>query len=227
MAIEGQPVERLRQFLRQLSPEARALLIAELERGALRGEETAGGDFVLEEVRRAVRESGRPTPRIGNPARLFFHPIEPFLVDDRPVNKHRGRIARVSLEPIWEWICRDLAPTEARTFADDVTAALLAEQAAVSLQLCRTFQDQVATRIQEALAEIQTDDKARRRLAGQVGTPRAIEDVRDIFRILKARDVLDVMAERLPDHIQNLSDAPLESVAAALESPALRHQASR
>ena len=35
MAVGGQPVERLRQYLRQLSPGARALLIAELERNGI------------------------------------------------------------------------------------------------------------------------------------------------------------------------------------------------
>jgi len=108
MAVGGQPVERLRQFLRQLSPKARALLITELERAVLSGAEVPGGDLVLQEVRRAVRESGEQPPRIGNPARLFFRSIEPFLVDGAPAQKQQGRIARTSIEPIWAWIGRDL-----------------------------------------------------------------------------------------------------------------------
>ena len=99
MAVGGQPVERLRQYLRQLSPGARALLIAELERTLLRGDEVPGGDLVLQEVRQAVRESGASAPRIGNPARLFFYRVEPFLVDDTSALKHQGRIARAALEP--------------------------------------------------------------------------------------------------------------------------------
>ena len=34
----GQAVERLRDYLRTLKPEARAMLVAELERSVLRGE---------------------------------------------------------------------------------------------------------------------------------------------------------------------------------------------
>jgi hypothetical protein len=98
MAVGGQPVERLRQYLRQLSPGARALLIAELERTLLRGDEVPGGDLVLQEVRQAVRESGASAPRIGNPARLFFYRVEPFLVDDSSALKHQGasRVPRSS-----------------------------------------------------------------------------------------------------------------------------------
>src|SRR5262249_10044581 len=120
MAVGGQPVERLRQYLRQLSPAARALLIAELERTLLTGAEIPGGDLGLREVRRGVREWGDPTPRIGNPAGQFSRPLEPFLVDDTPAHKHQGRIARASLEPIWAWIGRDLLPVAVKTYADDI-----------------------------------------------------------------------------------------------------------
>jgi hypothetical protein len=61
--MEGLPVERLREYLRQLPPAARALLITELERTLLRGEEIPGGDLVLREVRAACARNSifRPT----------------------------------------------------------------------------------------------------------------------------------------------------------------------
>ena len=222
MAEGGQPGERLRQYLGQLSPGARALLIAELERALLRGEDVPGGDLVLQEVRRAVRESGVPAPRIGNPARLFFQPIEPFLVDDTAAHKHQGRIARVSLEPIWAWIGRDLLPEEAKTFSEDVSRALLADGAAACERITCDFQDRVADRIRHVLATAQSDDKARRRLAGQIGTAQALEDVGEVRNVLEARDLLALIADRLPRHIRNLADAHLDAVKAVLDSPVAR-----
>ena len=56
MAGAETTVERLRQFLRELSPGARSLLIGELERSVLRGEGVAGADLVLQELRRIMRE---------------------------------------------------------------------------------------------------------------------------------------------------------------------------
>jgi hypothetical protein len=222
MAEGGQPGERLRQYLLQLSPGARALLIAELERALLCGEEVPGGDFVLQEVRQAVRESGVPAPRIGNPARLFFQPIEPFLVDDTAAHKHHGRIARVSLEPIWAWIGRDLLPAEAKTFAEEVSRALLADGAAACERLTCDFQDRVADRIRHMFAAAQSDDKARRRLAGQIGTAQALEDVGELRNVIEARDMLALIADRLPRHIRNLADAHLDAVKAVLDSPVAR-----
>jgi hypothetical protein len=115
---EAVPNEKLRQYLRELKPEARALLAAELEKAQLRGENPPGASMILEELRADARENPRrPMPqRLGNPQRLFFQPLEPFLVDDSPERKHRGRISRACLDPIWSWISRDLVPQESKSY---------------------------------------------------------------------------------------------------------------
>jgi hypothetical protein len=77
MPTDGTPVERLREYLLQLAPAKRALLIAELERALLRGDDVPGGDLLLQEVRSSVRAGSLRTPRIGSVARLFFRPLEP------------------------------------------------------------------------------------------------------------------------------------------------------
>ena len=81
----------------------------------------------LQELRRAIRADAQPVPRIGNAARLFFMPVEPFLIDGRADHKRIGRIARVSLEPIWAWLGRDLMPAEAKALSEDINRALLAD----------------------------------------------------------------------------------------------------
>jgi hypothetical protein len=218
------PNERLRQYLRELKPQARALLAAELERAVLRDEAPPGASVILEELRNDARRDGRKLPRIGNPQRLFFVPVEPFLVDDTPERKHRGRISRVCLDPMWEWISRDLMPQEAKTYADQVNLLLSANEKNGAEQVARAFQDLTEQRMREVLGAARTDDKLQRRLAAQVGTPRAIEDVREIAAVLKVRDALGLIASRLPPTISNLADEQLENVTALLDSPIGRHR---
>jgi hypothetical protein len=218
MANDGLPVERLQEFLRDLKPEARALLIAELERGLLRGDEAPGTDLVLQELRRTMRDLGGSSPRIGNPARLFFTPTEPFIVDDDLNHKHRGRIARAALEPIWAWICRDLLSAEAKAFAADVSQALLASDAAKCELLTRAFQEQVVQSLRETLAAVAPDEKARRRLAGQIGIPNALEIINEVLEILQSKDLLATFGTRLPGHINTLADGPLDTVKTLLDS---------
>ena len=98
--MSGAPsqVDRLRSYLQELAPEARALLISELEREALRGGDSM--DIVLRELRQAMRGTASHFPRIGSPSRVFFKPIEPFLVNEVLPTKVRGRIARSFLGAI-------------------------------------------------------------------------------------------------------------------------------
>jgi hypothetical protein len=151
MTSDGQSVERLREYLRSLRPEARSMLVQELERMRLRGDENPGDQLVLEELRRAIRADAQPAPRIGNAARLFFTPFEPFLFDGRADHKRIGRIARVSLEPIWQWIGRDLIPSEAKALGEDINRALLADDKTKAEQLVRALHERAILRMRDTL----------------------------------------------------------------------------
>jgi hypothetical protein len=222
---EAVPNEKLRQYLRELKPEARALLASELEKAQLRGENPPGASLILEQLRADARENAqRPMPqRLGNPQRLFFAPLEPFLVDDSPERKHRGRISRSCLDPIWGWISRDLVPQEAKGYADQVSRLLANNEQKGAEQVARAFQDMVELRLRE-IAAGQKGDKEQRRVAGQIGTPNALADIREISAILKARDALAVIASRLPGSISNLADEQLVNVRSLLDSPMGRHR---
>src|SRR5262249_14683173 len=135
------PLEKLRVFLRDLNPQARALLRAELERAAARGDEVPGGAFILEELRRDAEAARPPEPKLtgaatstaeplagaagrGSAARYFFAPLEPFLIDEKLNQWPRGRVPRAALEPVWQWISRDLIPAEAKAYGDELVRVL-------------------------------------------------------------------------------------------------------
>jgi len=219
MTGQGQiTIEKLRGFLRDLKPGARALLISELERKLLSGDNPAGAEIVLAELRRSLRESNSKSARFGDPARMFFQPLEPFLVDDTPDHRHRGRIARATLEPIWSWLSNTLMPDDTRTYSEQVEQALLAGASDKVEHLARVFQDRVVRRIQQMLDGIK-DDRERRRLAVQLGTPWAMEDVQALRGILDARDGLAMLGTQLPGHISVLQGPMLEGVKALIDTP--------
>jgi hypothetical protein len=207
MTSDGQSIERLRGYLRALNPEARSLLVQELERNLLRDDENAGNELVLQELRRAIRAESQPVPRIGNAARLFFVPLEPFLIDGPADHRRVGRIARASLDPIWAWLGRDLIPAEAKALSEDIDRALLAE-----------LHDCAVARLKEAVAGIGADDKANRRLAIQVGTRRAIDDVNTILGILSLREALAEVGRRLPNLVRIFERDQAVSTKALLDS---------
>ena len=217
MASDGEPVERLRDYLRTLKPEACAMLVAELERGMLRGE-GAGNELVLQELRRAIRAAGQPSARISDVERLFFAPLEPFVIDDAADHKRVARIARVSLEPIWTWLARDLMPAEVNALGEDIARALRADDPYKAEHIVRVLHERAIARINDAMAAAHGDEKARRHLAVQVGTPRALEDLDTLFRVLTIRDALAEFMRRLPGHIRALEADQINSIRASLDN---------
>jgi hypothetical protein len=222
MAGAETTVERLRQYLRELSPGARSLLIGELERCVLRGEDVVGADLVLRELRYIVREQRDGAPHIDNSARLLFKPLEPFLVDDRGDHSHPGRVARSSLGPLWNWVRRDLLPKDASSMADEVGEAMLAGDQAKAERLARAFQDRVATAIEANFNAASEDGNIRRRILHQIGTPRAEEELTALKCALKGRDVLASLSARLPLQIGNLANAQLDECRTLIEGAAAR-----
>jgi hypothetical protein len=222
MAGAETTVERLRQFLRELSPGARELLVGELERSVLRGEEVAGADLVLQELRRLLREERGATHNIEDSAQLLFRPLEPFIVEDRGDHKHPGRVARSSLDALWNWVRRDLLPNDANAMASDVSKAVLDGDKIRAERLTRIFQDRVAAAIEATIAAAAEDGKTRRQILQQVGTPRAAEELAAFKCALKGRDVLASLSARLPLQIGNLANDQLDECKSLIEGAAAR-----
>jgi hypothetical protein len=76
--------DRIGDYLRQLTPQARSSLLVELERLEACGAEVPGAAPMLEALRAELRKGGQSHHRVANPSRHFFSPVEPLLVDGAP-----------------------------------------------------------------------------------------------------------------------------------------------
>lgn len=213
MTIDALPVGRLREYLEELKPESRALLLKEIERAALAGTAVPGSDLILAALRPALRRAGAAAPeRLGDPARLFFAPVEPFMVDPGPAGALPGRIERTSLTPLWQWLGRVLLPDETEAYSAAVATALLAGDEATAAGLARDFQDQAARAIAAHFDNTAVDERLHRRVLGQLGLPRAIDDLRTLQLSLAHRDAVSAIASRLPSSISNLGEEQVENI---------------
>ena len=197
---------RLRQYLLALSPQARKLLRQRLE-GAAGGEAA----IILDELRRL--EPAELSP----PVRLFFQPLEAFIVDD--VMDRPFRLARSSLPQLWRWVAHDLLRDEARAFSDASGDAFAAGDLARAARLARDLQDRVAAVIRAAFAEAD-DQLLPRRLLAQLGTPRAADEVAILRRAFRGRDALAALSGRLPATIDNLPPQSIPVLTMLIENAA-------
>jgi hypothetical protein len=208
--------ERLREYLAQLPPQSQALLMREFERAIERGEDTVVATFVLEELRKIVRGTDEPTrPRTDDPARLLFHPLEPFLIEGN-YPRRPGQIHRASLLPMWQWLIRDGAPDQAHEFEAALDRARDSETSAAVEAAVRTFQRAAADAIVKLIAD------GDRRAMARVGGPDVLEDLPPIGAILQARDAMDTLNGRLPAHFRLFAESQIASVSAALNVATLQ-----
>ena len=213
-------IERLRDYLAQLPPQSQALLMREFERAIERGEDTTVATFVLEQLRKVVRGAGEEArPRIDDPARLLFRPLEPFLVEGKlPVRP--GQVNRASLLPVWQWLIRDGAPGQTREF--EAALARMRETGTMSeLEMAvRKFQLAAADAIFKIAMPVPGGDK--QRALARVGPPEVIEDMLPIGSVLQAREALDALSGRLPSYLRVFGDEQTDSVSAAINVPSLQ-----
>jgi hypothetical protein len=213
-------IERLRDYLAQLPPQAQALLMREFERAIERGEDVAVATFVLEQLRKVVRGTEEEAqPRIDDPARLLFRPLEPFLAESNaPVRP--GHVRRSSLLPVWQWLNRDGAPDQAREF--EAALARMRETATTNdlEAVVRKFQRAAADAIVEIATPVPGGDK--QRALARVGAPEVIEDLLPIGSVLQAREALDTFNDRLPSYLRVFADSQITSVSASLSAAGLQ-----
>jgi hypothetical protein len=213
-------IERLRDYLVQLPPQSQALLMRQFERAIERGEDTAVATFVLEQLRKVVRGTDEGArPRIDDPARLLFRPLEPFLVEGN-VAVRPGQIRRSSLPPVWQWLSRDGATEQAREF-EAALARMRETGTASNLEaVVRKFQLAAADVIFRTASPVPGGD--RQRGLARVGAPNVIADLLPIGSVLQAREVLDTFNGRLASQLRVFADPQIAAVSVALNVPSLQ-----
>jgi hypothetical protein len=212
--------ERLRNYLGQLPPRAQALLMREFERAIERGEDTAVARLVLDQLRKVARGSEEDVPepaRSEDAARLFFRPLDPFLVDGK-VPIRQGQIRRASLMPVWQWLVRDGASDQVRDYDAALVALPEGADTAVLEPVIRKLQIAAVA----AIARLTSSADGDRRVLARVGQPEVIEDLVSIGSLLGAREAIDALGSRLPVYLRAFGDPQVASITSTLNVPTLQ-----
>src|SRR5580704_3183665 len=213
-------IERLRDYLVQLPPQAQALLMREFERAIERGEDTSVAALVLEQLRQITRgpeDGGRR--RSGESARLLYRPLEPFLVGGNAPTRP-GQIRRASLMPVWEWLARDGAPELVREYEAALERSSYSETSHEPEAFVRRLRLAAASAIFNIASPAPGGDKQRALV--RVGPPDVIDDLLPIATVFQAREALDTLSGRLPRYIQVFSDSQIAAVSASLNVATLQ-----
>ena len=207
--------ERIDDYLQRLTPSARSNLLTELERLEVCGASMHGSAAILEKLRAEFRKgeqthkSGHTNVRVAHPSRYFFMPLEPLLVNGDPEHANSGRILRGSLAPIWEWITRDLLPTMARDYINQMTTLIAADKQREANQVACTFQTKIVKYLESTLGSPDGVNQTRIKLATYTASHGVYGDLTKMLCVLRARDALAQCGSALPPAIDEFYNARL------------------
>jgi hypothetical protein len=211
-------VDRIWEFLQRLSPMTRSCLLAELERLELCGVDMPGSADIQAKLRVEFRKDGSNHGRAGDPARLFFAPMEPLLVDAEPDHENFGRISRGSLSPIWEWISRDLLPTMSRDYVAGINKLITADKHKEAQRTATAFQIKVLKYLDNTLGAPDSASQTRAKLAAYTSSRSAYGDLTKMMAVLRARDALGKFNELLPVKIDKFDDGRVAKITPLLDA---------
>jgi hypothetical protein len=217
------PLDRVHDYLQQLTPQERNRLLLEMERLQLCGQALEGSDIVLKELRAEFRDNGQTTERLSNPSRFFFEPLQPALVDWAPERANAGQISRSSLPVIWEWIAGFLLPTMARDYSDAVTHSLASNNVRGAQQAAASFQSKVVKSLENMLSKVDTTEQARASFAKCTSSRASFDDLIKMLTVLRTHKALEKFASTLLAKIDDFEGEALTKVRGPLDALKAKH----
>lgn len=200
---------KITEYLQGLSPRAVQALVHKLEKSKQTGFNDphldlilAAGITILRAPRAGVVEPGHGAIRRNQVQRMFFSPLDEFLINENLPNRQEGRVFRPCLQRVWQWLSRDILPGDIRRVLEE------AEKETVSEERFNTLVHVLRSRAVEAmgsmLERVEISDKDRRRMSIELGGERGIAELRDIHKILAAErwllPFLNMMPETLSEN---------------------------
>ncbi len=216
-------LNRVQGYLQQLTPQERGRLLVELERLQQCGQGIAGADEILQALRTEIRGSGQAAERVATPARFFFEPLQPVLVDWSPERANRGQISRGSLSVIWEWINQFLLPTMAREYAKKAEHLNASNDARGAQRAAAEFQVKVVKSLENMLASNDAMAQARANLARYTSSPATIDDLTKMVSVLRSQEALAAFVAALPERIKTFDGQVLDKTRKQLDALRNKH----
>ncbi|MDA9436179.1 hypothetical protein XH88_31155 [Bradyrhizobium sp. CCBAU 51627] len=215
---QDQTAEHLIQYLRQLAPQVRRRLLAELERLHLLGEDIPHSEPLIAALRAEFRNTGQNHYRVGNPSRYFFEPLEPVLVDRAPERANSGQIARGSLAPIWSLVTEQLLRSMAADYIADANNVISADKQAEARQTARAFQKKVLISLKGLLGSAEGIASIRDGLMAYTSSHATFDDLKKMLRYLDMQRELEDFGRGLAPKIARLEGASLDKLLGLLSA---------
>lgn len=206
---ESRTIRQLKEVFTQLSSAQTKKLIDAIEMDRLAGGKLPH-DLILEALRPRMREEEDPKSKRGGaptPVRHLCWPFEELLVTKRPGPKHRGRVARTSIMPVWQWLAQDRIPDTLEEVSQRIVDHTLAKDSAGLNAAIAVLHASCAQAIREGLDEAKPGSKTKRLLIERLGGEEVLDDAREMGLLLEVAPRLSDFKRGMPKNVSELTPA--------------------
>jgi hypothetical protein len=199
--IATHKAKQLQALLGALPPIIAARLAQAVELDRLADGKTLPHELILEGLRPVLRRSSNGE-RIATPLRMFCRPFEDLLTGHTRKEKQKGRIARASILPVWNWLGQTLVPNAVTAFSIGVKTAALGFKTDDVMEHAAQFWSAAALAIHEALGS----ERGRKAARALLESDAAVEDAREMaFLMSIGKETLELQ-QKLPRPLPTLTD---------------------
>jgi hypothetical protein len=223
MAEPDPASEHVTEYLKQLAPQVRSRLLAELERLHLLGESVPNSEALITALRAEFRDTGQTNYRIGNPSRYFFEPLEGVLVNIAPERVNSGQIARGSLAPIWSMISEKLLPSMAADYVASAKKVIVANNRGEAQRIAAAFRKKVVTYLNGVLGSADGAATVRAGLEAYTCSRAIFDELMKMLRLMHGHEALAEFSGRLAPKIKALDSDSLTKVLGLLDALRAKH----
>jgi hypothetical protein len=203
--LSSDKTEMLRSFLGTLPEEVASRLARAVEMDRLLEGSALPHNVILEGLRPALRDT-EVHQRTPTPLRLFCRPFEDLLVNTSRKEKQRGRIARVHVVPVWNWLSKTLLPAESASYGADIRKLVLERRLDESVMRAEPFWPVAGEAIRNAVAA--NPQGARTALGGDL----AVADAEEMAILLRSGTAIRAVQALLPKPTPALSEELLHGL---------------
>jgi len=206
MTHSDQLETKLKTYLSSLSPKAVEALVRNLERAKVQKDADPNIQLILSAAVTLLRKPRPVMPdmpggeqRRGQIERMFFSPLDDFLINEVLPNRQEGRIFRGMLDRVWKWLGRDVMAADVRMVLEQAgNASVSGERIDALVQALRS---RAVEAIGDKLHRADISEKEHRRIAAELGGARGIAELKDIQKIFAAERWLVPFLQNIPDRI--------------------------
>lgn len=196
----------LKDFLGSLPEQIAARLAQAVEVDRLIDGKMLPHEMILEGLRPALRRAPH-ADRTPTPLRAFCLPFEDLFTLLPRTAKQKGRIARSSVAPAWNWV-QTILPEETRRYSADFRGHVLAGAHAEARDRAAAYWPVAAKAIRDNLADPAGARRARQVLGGDL----AVADAAEMALLLSVGEDIAQIQRILPKALASLGDDLLWSL---------------